>query len=321
MENFDLDLIIKICNLKYIEKKQQKDIAKILKLSPAKVTRVLQKALDLEIIRFNIADSNLGITKLESEIEKKFGLKRMLIVKSNEENEPETKTLVGQKISNYLLNILKDDDVFGISHSSTVAEVVKALPIKISKKIKVVQLLGGSYNLSFESLDLTKELSDKFGVFPSIIYAPLFVNNKRIKKAILSDSSIKNTFNTIKNVNISLVGIGSYYPLGDSTIFKSGNLSQFEIDELINADAIGDAYGYFFDSRGHFCKTSAKDRIISIPIEYINRIEYRIGAASGVKKFEAIFAAIKGGLVNILATDEKVAELLLNTPFKTPKNI
>jgi len=109
--------------------------------------------------------------------------------------------------------------------------------------------------------------------------------------------------------------------LGDSTIFKSGNLSQIEIDELINADAIGDAYGHFFDSRGHFCKTSAEDRIISIPIEYINRIEYRIGAASGVKKFEAIFAAIKGGLVNILATDEKVAELLLNTPFKTPKNI
>ena len=321
MENFDLDLIIKICNLKYIEKKQQKDIAKILKLSPAKVTRILQKAFDLEIIRFNIADSNLGITKPESEIEKKFGLKRMLIVKSNEENGPETKILIGQKISNYLLNILKDDDILGISHSSTVAEVVKALPIKISKKIKVVQLLGGSYNLSFESLDLTKELSDKFGVFPNIIYAPLFVNNKRIKKAILSDSSIKNTFNTIKNVNISLVGIGSYYPLGDSTIFKSGNLSPIEIDELINADAIGDAYGHFFDSRGHFCKTSVEDRIISIPVEYINRIEYRIGAACGVKKIEAIFAALKGGLVNILATDEKVAELLLNAPFKTPKNI
>jgi len=320
MENFDLDLIIKICNLKYIEKKQQKDIAKILKLSPAKVTRILQKAFDLEIIKFNIADSNLGITKLESEIEKKFGLKRMLIVKSNKENVSETKTLVGQKISNYLLNILKDDDILGISHSSTVAEVVKALPLKISKKIRVVQLLGGSYNLSFESIDLTKELSDKFGVFPSIIYAPLFVNDRSIKKAILSDSSIKNTFNTIKKVNISIVGIGSYYPLGDSTIFKSGNLSQAEVEELIKADAIGDAYGHFFDRTGHFCRTSAEDRIISIPVEYINRIEYRIGAASGIKKFDAIFAAIKGGLVNILATDEEVAELLLNVPFKTSKD-
>src|SRR5665647_2088809 len=177
MENFDLDLIIKICNLKYIEKKQQKDIAKILKLSTAKVTRLLQKAFDLEIIKFNIADSNLGITKLESEIEKKFGLRRMLIIKSNEENGSETKTLIGQKISNYLLNILKDDDILGISHSSTVAEVVKALPIKISKKIKVVQLLGGSYNLSFESLDLTKELSDKFRVFPSIIYCLLYTSD------------------------------------------------------------------------------------------------------------------------------------------------
>ncbi|MHB1346822.1 MAG: sugar-binding transcriptional regulator [Candidatus Humimicrobiaceae bacterium] len=316
MENFDLDLIIKICNLKYIEKKQQKDIAKILKLSPAKVTRMLQKAFDLGIIKFNIADSNMDITNLESEIEKKFKIKRILVVKSNGENESETKTMIGQKISNYLLNILKDDDILGISHSSTVAEVVKALPIKIPKKIKVVQLLGGSYNLSFESLDLTKELSDKFEVFPSIIYAPLFVNNKMIKKAILSDSSIKNTFNTIKNVNISLVGIGSFFPLGDSTIFKSGNLSQTEIDELISAGAIGDIFGHFFDSSGHFCRTSIEDRIISIPVEYISRIEYRIGAASGVKKFDAIFAAIKSGLVNILATDEKVAGLLLIAPFE-----
>ena len=93
------------------EKKQQKDIAKILKLSTAKVTRLLQKAFDLEIIKFNIADSNLGITKLESEIEKKFGLRRMLIVKSNEENGSKTKTLIGQKISNYLLNILKDRSI------------------------------------------------------------------------------------------------------------------------------------------------------------------------------------------------------------------
>ncbi|MCL4386684.1 MAG: sugar-binding transcriptional regulator [Actinobacteria bacterium] len=321
MENFDLDLIIKICNLKYIEKKQQKDIAKILKLSPAKVTRMLQKALDLEIIRFNIADINLEITKLESEIEKKFELKRMLIVKSNEKNEFESKMLVGQKISNYLLNILKDGDILGISHSSTVSEVIKALPIKIPKKVNVVQLLGGSYNLAFEGLDLTKELSDKFGVFPNILYAPLFVDNKKIKKAILSDSSIKNTFNTFKKVNIAIVGIGSFYPLGSSTIFKSGNLSQTEIDELIDVNVVGDIYGHFFDRNGHFCKTSVEDRIISIPVEYINRIEYRIGAASGVKKFEAIFSAIKGGLINILATDEKVAELLLNAHFKTPRNI
>ncbi|MHB8276874.1 MAG: sugar-binding transcriptional regulator [Candidatus Humimicrobiaceae bacterium] len=315
MENFDLDLIIKICNLKYIEKKQQKDIAKILKLSPAKVTRLLQKAFDLEIIKINIADSNLGITKMESEIEKKYGLRRILIVKSNIENESETKTLVGQKISNYLLNILKDNDILGISHSSTVSEVVKALPIKIPKKVNVVQLLGGSYNLAFEGLDLTKELSDKFGVFPNILYAPLFVDNKKIKKAILSDSSIKNTFNTFRNVTIAIVGIGSFYPLGNSTIFKSGNLSQTEINELNNADVIGDIYGHFFDRNGNFCKTSVEDRIISIPVEYINKIDYRMGTACGIKKYEAIFGALRGKLINILATDEKVAEMLLNAPY------
>jgi DNA-binding transcriptional regulator LsrR (DeoR family) len=160
---------------------------------------------------------------------------------------------------------------------------------------------------------MTKELSDKFEVTPNILYAPLFVDNKKIKKAILSDSSIKNTFNIFKSMDITIVGIGSFYPLGDSTIFKSGNLSQTEMEELINANVIGDIYGHFFDRNGYFCDTSIEDRIISIPVRFINNTEYRIGVACGIKKYEAILGALKRKLINILATDKNVAEMLLST--------
>lgn len=311
MENFDIDLIIKVCNLKYLEKKQQIDIAKILKLSPAKVTRILQRAFDMDIIKISIADNNMQITRLESELEKEFNLRRALIVKSESKNENDIKKFIGQRLANYLLNILKGGEVLGISHSSTVSEVINSLPMKIPLKIKVVQLLGGSYHLTFEGMDFTKELSDKFGVFPNILYAPLFVDNKKVKKAILNDSSIKNTFSVFKKVNIAIVGIGSFYPIGNSTIYKSGNLTQLEIEELKHENVVGDIFGHFFNENGNFCKTSVEDRIISIPIEYIKPIEFRIGAAGGINKLKPIRSALKGGLINILATDEEVAENLL----------
>jgi deoxyribonucleoside regulator len=311
MENFDIDLIIKVCNLKYLEKKQQIDIAKILKLSPAKVTRILQRAFDMDIIKISIADNNMQITKLESELEKEFNLRRALIVKSESKNKNDIKKLIGQRLANYLLNILKDGEVLGISHSSTVSEVINSLPMKIPLKIKVVQLLGGSYHLTFEGMDFTKELSDKFSVFPNILYAPLFVDNKKVKKAILSDSSIKNTFSIFKKVNIAIVGIGSFYPIGNSTIYKSGNLTQLEIEELKHENVAGDIFGHFFNENGNFCKTSVEDRIISIPIEYIKPIEFIIGAAAGINKLKPIRSALKGGLINILATDEEVAKNLL----------
>lgn len=309
----DIDLIIKVCNLKYREKKQQKEISKILKLSQAKVTRLLQKAIELEIIQFNIVDNKFSSTELESKLEQRFGLKRVLVVKSDRDSESEIKALIGQRVAQYLLNILKDGDVLGISHSSTVSEIINALPMKISKKTEVVQMLGGSYSLTFKGLDKTKELSDKFDVTPHILYAPLFVDDKMIRQAIISDSSIKETFRYMKGINISLVSIGPFYPKGSSTIYKSGALSKKEVEELEKSDVAGDVFGHFFSRKGDFLRTSIEDRLITIPIEYIDGIEYRIAAAGTLKKFDAILAAVKGGLINILATDMKVADRLLGS--------
>ena len=312
MENYDLDILIKVCNLKYKEKIQQKEIAKLLKLSTAKVTRLLQKAFELDIVKVSINDINLQITNLESDLEKKFQLRRVFISKSENENADDIKKKIGQRIAGYLLTILKDKDCMGISHSSTIKEIIQSLPIQINKKVDVVQMMGGSYNMVFEGVDRTKELSDRFGVSPHILYAPLFVDKGSIKKAILQDSSIKESFNFFKNINIALVGIGSFYPLGSSTIFRSGSLSREEIAELKENKVTGDIYGHFFCADGNFCNTSIEKRMITIPIEYISKIELRIGVAGGLEKFNAIHAAIKGKLINILATDEKTGEKLLS---------
>ena len=313
MENFDIDLITKVCILKYKEKMQQKEIARLLKLSTAKVTRILQKAFELELVQVNILDMRNEVSKLESDLEKKFGLKRVMVVKSQNGADGDIKKMIGRRIANYLLNILKDKDCIGISHSSTVKECIQALPMRITKKVEVVQMLGGSYNLTFEGLDATKEMSDKFGLTPHILYAPLFVDNSNIKNAILSDSSIKKTFEYFNNINIAIVGIGSFYPIGSSTIFRSGCLFNKEITELKKSRVAGDIFGHFFNSEGNFCSTSVENRIITIPVENIPKIEYRIGAAGGDEKFEAVYGAIRGKLVNIIATDEKTCIRLLET--------
>jgi deoxyribonucleoside regulator len=314
MENYDLDILIKVCNLKYKEKIQQKEIAKQLKLSTAKVTRLLQKAFELDIAKVVVNDSNLPITKLESDLEKKFHLRRVFISKSENQDAEKIKKNIGQRIAGYLMAILKDRDCMGISQSSTIKEVIQSLPLHINKKVDVAQMLGGSYSTLFEGMDQTKELSDRFGVTPHILYAPLFVDNSRIKKAILQNSSIKESFDFFRNLNIALVGMGAFYPIGSSITFRSGNLTKEEIKELEEHNVAGDMYGYFLDKDGNFCNTSIEKRVITIPKEYIPRIELRIGVAGGLYKFDIIYAALKGKLINILATDEDTGQKLLSAP-------
>jgi len=316
MENFNLDLLIKICNLKYKEKIQQKDIAQQLKLSTAKVSRMLQKAFELGLIQVYIIDLNNKITELESSLEKKYNLRRVMLVKKHNNSIDEMKKMIGQRIANYLLNTLNDKDCIGMSHSSTVMECINALPIKISKKVEVVQMHGGSENLTFKGLDSTKKLSDKFGITPHIIFAPFFTDSSEIKNTILRDSSIKRTFNYFNNINIALVGIGKFHPMGESTLFKSCKLSDKEKKELEEAKVVGDIFGHFFNYEGNFCKTSVEDRIITIPVNNISKITYRIGAAAGIEKFDAVYGAIKGRLINILVTDEETGYKLLGSGYK-----
>ena len=151
MKDYDIDLITKICNLRYKDKKSQKEISDLLKISQAKVSRLIKKAFELDIIKVSIIDKEYDLSNLESKLEKKFDLRRAIVVKRNKLSDDELKAIIGQKTASYLQNIISD----------------------------------GS--------DLTKEFSQKFNVNPHILLAPLFVDKKRIRDAILEDSNIRET--------------------------------------------------------------------------------------------------------------------------------
>lgn len=313
MKDYDIDLITKVCNLRYREEKSQKEISELLKISQAKVSRLMKKAFVLGILKISIIDNKSELSGIESQLEKKFGLRRAIVAQSDNYSDKELKLILGQKAANYLENIIKDDDVIGISHGSTIREVISALPIRFPQKIEVVQILGGSYQLLFgnDGTDLTKDFSQKFNVNPHILLAPLFVDNKKIRDTILEDSNIKLTLKMFKKINIAIVGIGTFYPILSSSIFKLGNLNRKEIKELRTKKVVGDVFGHFIDSAGDFCKTSVGDRVISITGPDIFKIEYRIGIAGGENKFRAIMGALRKKIVNIIVTDDRVAKLIL----------
>ena len=173
--------------------------------------------------------------------------------------------------------------------------------------------MGGSYQLFFgnDGSDLTKDFSQKFNVNPHILLAPLFVDNKKIRDAIIEDSNIKVTLKMFKKINIAIVGIGTFYPVLTSSIFKLGKLNRQEIKELKTKKVVGDVFGHFINNEGEFCSTSVEDRVISITGPDIFNIEYRIGIAGGVNKYKAIIGALKKKTVNIIVTDDKAAKLIL----------
>lgn len=309
------ELLVKIAKLKFIELKQQKEIAETLKISQVKVSRLLNKAISMGLIKFKIEELSPEISEMERAIEKKYKMNRVILVKAETNNLNTLTQKIGEKAADFLLTIISDNDLIGICQGATVRETVKALPIVIKKQIDVVQILGGSpYELLYGSdgMESTKIFTEKFNIKdPKILYAPLFVDNNFIREAIISDSGIKRTMQYFKSIDLVLVGIGAFNKELNSNLFKLGKLNKDEVKELERKKVVGDIFAHFFDSDGKFVECAVDNRTITISAEDFMKIKYRLAVACGIHKSYAIHSALKGQIVNYLVTDTAVGEKLI----------
>ncbi|MDX9828538.1 MAG: winged helix-turn-helix transcriptional regulator, partial [Spirochaetia bacterium] len=80
------DLITRIAWLYYKEKLTQAEIAEKIFLSRQKVQRYLEKARDLEVIRFTLKHPRVNLLGIEETLKKKFGLEDALVIPCSDTN-------------------------------------------------------------------------------------------------------------------------------------------------------------------------------------------------------------------------------------------
>jgi deoxyribonucleoside regulator len=310
---YNTKLMVKVANLYYKDKLNQEEIGSKLKISKYQVNRILKKAMDLGIVQINIIDPTFNISSLEEELEKRFGLKRAIVIENNGLPDIELKSKLGATAADYLLEIIKDGDVVGVSWGTTVNEVINRLPSKINKNIEVIQITGGSHQLAINlnTHDITRRFAKKFGVQPHLLYAPAILDSSDLYDMLLNEKSIKSTFAMFNRVTIALVGIGAIYPMVISTLLNTGHIGKKDFESLKECNAVGDVFSHFFDIHGEICDSSLNGRLVAMPVESLKKVPYSIGVAGGKLKAEAILGALRGKYVNILITDDTAAEKIL----------
>ena len=310
---YDTKLMVKVANLYYKENLKQESIARRLKVSKYQVNRILKKALNSGMVQINIIDPTKNISDLEEKLEKKFKLKRAIVVENFGLSDTELKAKIGQAASRYLLDIIKEGDAIGVSWGTTINEVINYLPTKINRIVEVVQITGGSHELSIDlnCHDITRRFASKFGVSPHLLYAPSIVDTKIMHDMLLKETSIKKTFDYFSKLTIAMVGIGAMYPRVISTLVKTGHISGNDLKSLKACGAVGDVYSHFFDINGKTCDNKISERIIAMPVKELLSVPYSIGIAGGELKAEAILGAIRGKYINILITDSSAGEKIL----------
>jgi len=300
---YSYDLIIKVSKLYYNENLNIKEISKKLKISRFIISRILQSARNLGIVKINIIIPHESHVDLENEFEQKYNLKRAVIINNEGLSENELKEKIGFYASGLLQQIISDNDVIGVSWGTTVKTILNYLPPVINQNVKIVQISSGSNlaNVDIICHQLTQELAVKFNSTPYLLFAPETVKNEELKNLLIEDKIIKRVFETFSDINIVIFGIGAVTPDYLKMIIDNEQLSPEEFKFLIEKNAVADIFSHFINSDGELLSDTAK--IISMPVENLKKIPYSIALAGGKDKAQAILSAIKGGFVNTLVTD------------------
>jgi DNA-binding transcriptional regulator LsrR (DeoR family) len=112
------------------------------------------------------------------------------------------------------------------------------------------------------------------------------------------------------HLETAFVGIGA--PVSDSVLIRDSSiLSRAELDSLLQKGVVGDIALRFFDAQGQPVQSEIDKRVIGITFEQLKHTRRVVGIAGGPEKFQAILGALRGKLINVLITDLKNAEKLL----------
>lgn len=308
---FDLRLLTKVSELYYLQHLTQQQIARRLRLSRPKVSRLLKQARRLGIVQITIRGASQFV-ELESELERRYRLLEAVIVETPSPGDDALlKKQLGAAAADYLRRTVQAGDVIGMTWGTTLQAMIQQLQAMPTTKVHVVQTLGGIGPPEAEAYaaDLSRRLAQLLQAPVTLLPAPGIVHRPEAREVLLSDRYVQAALSLFPRLTVAYTGIGA---LSTNPVFQTNDeqLQRF-YEELQAAGAIGDIAMRFYDSRGRSVRTSLDQHLIGITLEELRRVPRVVGIAGGPAKVEAIRGALRGGYIKVLITDHETAEQLL----------
>lgn len=306
-------LLARVAHLYYERHQSQAQVARRLGLSQSTVSRYLRLARENGVVRIAVAAPAGTHAGLEEGLRERYGLREALVADGPIDGESLEESL-GKVGAPYVERVLEDGEVIGLSSwSENLLHLVRAMhPVAGLGGVRVVQILGGLGNPAAEvhANQLTSRLSALVGGEAEFLAAPGVAATAALKQAYLKDHYTSRTVAAFGEVTLALVGIGSLEP--SSLIAKSGNVfSRSELERLQAGGAVGDICMRFFGADGEPVRHALDRRVCAPEPHTLRAIPRRMAIAGGRRKRMAVRGALRGGWINILATDRETAEWLL----------
>jgi DNA-binding transcriptional regulator LsrR (DeoR family) len=295
---------------------RQSAIAERLHISQSRVSRLLEQAVELEIVRTVVVLPRYEQSVLEHELEFAYGLKEVHVHDLGDvHDDAQLVRELGQLLALHLQSVPLDADVVGFtSWSRTLSETVRHLqPLNQFSTKYVVEMVGdlGPPTAQHLAAQNTQQLADLTGAQPMFLRLPGVLPNREVKQALLEhDSHARAALSKLDELDFAMAGIGA----GDIVPPLRAGDNFFTAEQIARAKrlgAVGELNLRYIAEDGEPVQTGFEDLVVGATLEQLRRADRRLGVAGGPSKYRAIRAALLGGWLNMLVTDSNTANWLL----------
>jgi len=295
----DLDLLVRISEMYYIQGKAQKEISEALNLSRSGVSRLLNAARERDIVQFTVRNPSQRLLELGQAVTEEFGLVECLL-SPVERTYDALQLRLAYQAAKCFLSLLESGDIVGVGFSSTVHKMVELLPNSSDYAcMRFVPISGGTGVTRQPHINYTVQLAaSKFSGDYVSLNVPLYIDEPTIVAKLFEEESIRQCTDLWDQLSCAVIGIGA-----TNRAVPEG--LRVPSPDLPTTAAV---CGWFFDEHG---KVVGDKTTAAISVKQLHDTPKVLAVAGGVHATAAILAVLRAGFVTHLVTDEEVARDLL----------
>ena len=287
----------------------QVEIARKLGVSTATVSRLLQRARALGIVKIQVMDLALP-EQITEQLTVALRLRRAAVI-----DTPSTGVL--DALAAPLGGLLEEEglskgSVIGIGWGRAVRAVIQAGLPRIPD-VHAVALNGGLQQSArhFQINEFVRQAAEQLGGTAHFLHAP-YLSSIELRDAFLSDPLVSETTRLWDKLDCAIVGIGLPHAINPP------EASAATLNEQAIGGAVGDVIRHYFDVSGNLLPWAGEERMIAASVDQLRSVRLCVGVAATVEKAPGIIGAARSGMINALVTDTSTALAILEMLQSSP---
>lgn len=312
MDKFErkLDQAARAAWMSYVGGITQDEIAQQLGVSRPGVQRLLALARQEGLIKVRIDHPISACMTLAAAIRDRYGLDYCDVVPAEPDAPDGGAYYLAAAGAERLSRLVERSEPLTLSLGTgrSVRATVEAMSRYDRPQHRFVSLVGNvARDGSANRYDGVMVLADKTGGERFLLPTPVVADSVEEKQAMLGQRLFQAITEVARQAEAAFIGVGRIDR--QATLFQDHFIDESDLEELLKLKAVGELLGWPMSRDGEVIDCSITRRVTSLPLAMLHE-QPLVAIAGGREKGPALLAALRGGWLNGLITDETAARYI-----------